>query len=352
LSLIKIFDLRFSSDYHSCLNLLFQLNYIELNAHPDYIKLYAKAGHKPMCAYYESDQGAVMFPFLLRSLTEESWAKNVNCSDITAPYGYSGPFVYNNPDPDIFWDHFDSWARANNVVSLFTRLPLFEEQIIPFRGETIQAANHIVRALHLSLEDLWMDYEHKVRKNVKRARKNDLEIIFDPKGDYLDVFLSIYRQTLNRRNASSFYYFDKEYFLRLLNKLSDYCIFIHVAKDKVIISTELLLLSNNRIYSFLGGTVDQGFRLRANDFLKHSVILWGIENNYSDYILGGGSTPDDGIYKYKKSFAPKGAMPSKIGTRIYDNEQYSKLVEMRSDWEKENSNAWLSNKQYFPAYRS
>jgi hypothetical protein len=102
----------------------------------------------------------------------------------------------------------------------------------------------------------------------------------------------------------------------------------------------------------LGGTLPDAFPLRPNDLLKHEIILWARETGKKAFVLGGGYGSDDGIYRYKKSFAPQGSVPFSVGTRIHDKNVYDHLVERRRLWESEHQNEWQPRSGWFPEYRA
>ena len=57
-------------------------------------------------------------------------------------------------------------------------------------------------------EDLYIDLglpADEVRKNVKKALRNDLEILIEAKTDHLDEFLRIYNGTMDRNDAKTYY---------------------------------------------------------------------------------------------------------------------------------------------------
>ena len=106
--------------------------------------------------------------------------------------------------------------------------------------------------------------------------------------------------------------------------------------------------SANHLYSFLGGTLAEAFAERPNDLLKHEIILWGRQAGKRAFVLGGGFAPDDGIYRYKKSFAPNGSAPFCVGRRIHNAAAYTRLIESRRRWQ----SGWAPRNGYFPEYRA
>lgn len=324
----------------------------EVAAHPAYCELFCRPDDQAMCCLMKDTRGTVLFPFILRPLSAEPWATEYpNAQDIITPYGYGGPFAWGDPDWRLFWQEFNAWARNSDVVSLFARLSLFEEQLIPFDGCVETKAPNVVRSLDMSIDELWMDYKHKVRKNVKKARRSGLEVEVDYDGARLEDFLDIYCDTMQRRNAKGFYYFDREFFETLIRDLAGNFAFFHAIWNQKVVSTELVLLSTSHMYSFLGGTRGEAFDMRANDILKHSIVEWGVEKGKKAYVLGGGYESGDGIFKYKISFAPNGQVPFRVGSHIYDPTLYMGLVRTRERWESEQGVNWQPRQDFFPEYR-
>jgi hypothetical protein len=328
----------------------------EVFAHPAYVELFSRTTDRSLCALLSGgDVPLVLFPFILRPLTQEPWVGATDeIFDIATPYGYGGPFAL-KPETDLakdFWEHFDEWAQRRGVVTSFVRLSLFKEQTVPFRGDVLDKAPNIVRRLDLNADELWRDYAHKVRKNVKRAKKNGLRVEVDHEGRRLDDFLDTYTSTMDRREAGRGYYFPRSFFERIVRDIPGGFMFFHVLKDETVVSTELVLVSAEHIYSFLGGTRAEAFGLRPNDLLKHEVIRWGLSAKKKTFVLGGGYQPNDGIHRYKLSFAPSGEMPFQVGTRVFDEGRCAKLVEMRQEWEATKGQTWEPDPGFFPPYRA
>jgi hypothetical protein len=301
-------------------------------AHPGYASLYEDEHTRALCAAWRSDDRCVLYPFLLREVPF-----GVNATDITSPYGYGGAFAWGRRAPE-FWPAFDAWAAEANVVSEFVRLALFEDELLPYPGERAQRLLNVVRDLGPSADDLWMDCEHKVRKNVKKARRGGVAVEFDPAGGRLDDFLRLYAHTLERRDAPERYRFPRAFFERLPAPH----VYVHALHEDRVVSSELVLLSERSAYSFLGGTDSDAFELRPNDVLKWELILWAKGVGKRRFVLGGGYRPDDGIFRYKRSFAPNGLVPFFVGRRVLQPELYRELTERAGV---------SADSDFFPAYR-
>jgi hypothetical protein len=355
----KVFDYSNPSDFEAWLNLWNQWDKREVFVHPFYLNLFSDASSHPFCAAYVSKAGFVLYPFLLRTLDKEEYFDDTlpNASDIISPYGYGGAFSWpqqNKEDlANRFWLLFDQWAQSKNIISEVIKFSLFSEDLLPYPGKKEETLKNIVVDLSQTEEQLWMGFEHKVRKNVNRAKSNNLTVIIDTEGKELEQFMTIYNSTMDRRNASQNYFYSPSFFNRICQDLCGQFAFFHViTPSQEIISTELILISKTSVFSFLGGTRSEFFHLRPNDLLKYEVILWARREKKNNFVLGGGYTSDDGIFNYKRSFAPKGIYPFYVGSRVMNTSYYNRLIENKKRILKEKGLEWVPRLGFIPEYRT
>lgn len=312
-----------------------------------YVKAFQIHGDgEPLLFYYEGENlrgiNVVMKrdvsrdPHFIGQVPENSYF------DFATPYGYGGWLLEGEGNPGPLYTSYQNWCLENGIVDEFVRFSLFSNSRETYYGEVIPRTGNIVRRLDLPMDDIRMDFEHKVRKNIRKAEQQGLTVSIDPEGERLEEFLSIYNRTMDRNHAERAYYFGADFF-RQMNTLSENVIYFHVLLEGKIISTELVLLGSKMMYSYLGGTDDTYFSCRPNDFLKYQIILWGAAHGYQAFILGGGYGADDGIYRYKKSFAPHGDVQFYTGQAIFDSDQYEKLIAIRGS---------LPECAFFPRYRA
>lgn len=323
----------------------------EVFAHPAYVLLYETDEERAVCAAWRDETATVLFPLLVRRI---GLAGATHRCDLSTPYGYGGPFVWGDPAgrerlAGRFWAAYENWARESGAVSEFVRFTLFPEALLgSYPGEDICRMMNVVRKLDLRPQELWQDFDYKVRKNVKRARSSGIEIVPDPEGARIEEFLRIYRGTMARRQASGTYDFPEEFFRQIQERLGGCHTYFHAVLDGLVIASELVLLSPHHAYSFLGGTDERYFSHRPNDLLKVAIIEWCRETGRRTFVLGGGYQPSDGIFRYKLSFAPSGEREFHIGRRILNQDAYAGLVASRRG---ENPD-WHPHPDYFPAYRA
>ncbi|MFC9335674.1 GNAT family N-acetyltransferase [Arthrobacter sp. NPDC057009] len=323
-----VWDASDPADYQAWLEFWDLSPHREVASHPDYANLFKGEADRALCAAYHGKSGSVLYSFILRDIPDSVFERT-SLTDITTPYGYGGPLAWNSPSiEDLaaqFWPLFDAWARTRGVVTEFIRFGLFPDMYLPYPGETVCRSKNIVRTLQLDEESMFMTFESKVRKNVKKARRNGLSVLIDETGSHLTEFLNIYHSTMDRRGANEGYYFSRPFFEALQNKLPGSFIYAHILFEDKIISSELVLVSKDSAYSFLGGTDKDAFDLRPNDYLKYEIIRWAKSQGKQHFVLGGGASPGDGIERYKRSFAPDGSVDFITGQRILLPDVYNEL---------------------------
>lgn len=261
--------------------------------------------------------------------------------DLITPYGYGG-FRGNISDWDKLNKAYSAYCTDRHYVCEFVRFELFSDYARHYDGETETRTRNVVRSLNLSLDEIWMDFKQKVRKNVKRADSYNLDIIIEASDEHLDDFLRIYYSTMERTNAEKYFFFSRQFF-ETISGMRGNIMFFHVLHEGKIISTELVLYGPENCYSYLGGTDADYMYVRPNDYLKYEAIRWAKEKGLKNYVLGGGYGSDDGIFQYKFAFAPNGVRNFYIGRKIFDPESYNRLKALRTDG---------TDEKFFPVYRS
>ena len=317
---------------------------------PEYVEALKIHGDgEPILFYYNDGKTKAMNVIMKRDIAKTEFFKDKieenKYFDLSSPYGYGG-FIIEGEDYKKVNESYEEYCKKNNIICEFVRFHLLENYQEKYDGEAINLKHNIIRKLDMNPEEMLMDFEHKVRKNIKKANRNNLQIQIDENCETLDEFLKIYYSTMDRNNAEQEYYFDKSFFKKL-NEMKENVVYFNVLYEGKVISTELVIYSPNNCYSYLGGTLSEYFDLRPNDFLKYEIIKWAYNKGIKNFILGGGyGGEDDGIYRYKKSFAPNGIYDFYIGKNIFNKKIYAELVKIREEGEK------IENTNFFPLYRA
>lgn len=319
---------------------------------PNYAKVYENIDGRSETFHFTCSYGEMKNTFILRpvkwQLDGQTWY------DAVTPYGYGGPVVLACTEikklMEAYHKAFTAYCLEHNIVCEFIRFHLFDNVDVRehYYGETVNVLNNVVVDTALDYDTIRMNYEHKVRKNVNKAIRNNLTMCIEQNLDHLDGFLDIYYATMDRNHASDYYYFKRTYFEDIARLLPENYVYFHVMKDGRVISTELVLCSQDYAYSFLGGTNEEYYDLRPNDFLKDAVIRWCSETGRKHFVLGGGYHKDDGIYRYKRSFTQAPDVPFFVGRAILNPDAYDRFIELRAAEEP----ALDRNSAYFPLYRA
>lgn len=352
---LHVWDARDPAGYAAWASLWATSPDLEPAAHPGYARLLASPDERPLCLVYRaSDGGTVLYPLVERDLANLRLPTRLPdaATDLITPYGYGGPLAWGTDDLDAlavaYWSAHDAECMRRSAATEFARLSLFPRSLLPFPVELTARGRNVVRSLAPTEEELWRDYDHKVRKNVNKAVRSGLTVEVDDDGRRLETFLHLYHGTMDRRAAGAGYYFDAAFFDALERDLAGRFAYAFTLASGNAVSAELILIAADRVYSFLGGTDASAFDLRPNDLLKHEVIRWAKAEGKSTYVLGGGREPEDGIYRYKLAFAPAGAVPFLTADRVHHPGRYDQLVR---DWSAHTHHAPANGAAFFPMYR-
>ena len=90
------------------------------------------------------------------------------------------------------------------------------------------------------------------------------------------------------------------------------------------------------------------YHLRPNNLLKDEMIMHFKGKGLKTYCIGGGVKLDDGIYRYKKTFAKCGEKDFFVGKKVHNNGVYNELCRR---WEEEFPKKAEENKGYFLRYK-
>ena len=255
---------------------------------------------------YEENWGFIAIPFLKRLIP------NTVYYDLTSVYGYGGPISNLKIDElsqdiiESFERNFLAFLKENNFVSVFLRLNPFSIQNNLFNDLGGVFPNGRTVAIDLSLKP--EDRKRKYRENVKACIKKCVQ-----KGYYvkevkskkgLTQFLDIYWDTMYRKSASEFYFFNEEYISGLIaSKEFDTKIYMVYDNDIPICAT-LIICYQEVIHAHLIGTSSEYLKDSPAKFMVDVVCDLEKERGMKYYHLGGGiGFKEDSLFEWKKGFS-------------------------------------------------
>lgn len=284
------------------------------------------------CFVFEADGETAVYPYLRRRLAALPFMEPSSpLSDITGAYGYNGAMASTSDDifARRFREAFGTYCRESGVITEFVRFhPLLGNAELFASDCTIQVANDNVAVdLRRPLSEIRETYAYNCRKNLRKAEREGVRAyIEEGNGASFGDFLRIYRETMERVEAEPSFAYSDAFFEHLAEDLRPVPIFAYAEFGERVVSCELALRSDRIIYSFLGGTDPNAFSVRPNNALKDELIRWAQQHGCEWYLIGGGRRPGDGIFNYKASFAPAGAIPFEVGVRVHDPLAYEQVI--------------------------
>lgn len=315
----------------------------------EYVSAFAQINKAEPLLYYCTDCGnRAMNVVLKRDISlDEKFQGTISENtyfDLITPYGYGG-FLADGILMPAMIAAYEDYCKKSGFVSEFTRFLLNSKYLNVFSGEKTTLTHNVVRSLNLPIDEMLSDFEHKVRKNLKKAMRSNLNVFIENNTNHLDSFINIYYETMNRNSAVKEYYFSEEFFKKICRMTNNF-IMVYVALDDKVIASELILYTKESAYSYLGGTLSEYFSLRPNEILKFEAMKWLKAHGVKKFVLGGGYGTDDGIFHYKKSFAPHGIIDFYTGRKVFNGEVYELLVDKRKQMGNFNFTGG-----FFPEYR-
>ncbi len=306
--------------------------------------------------YKVNDELKVVMPFILRKIVVHG--KETGYFDVTSPWGYNGPLYDTKMSSDLildYWSLVDNWYEENKVVSEFLRFN-FNHNYEHYTGTKV----HTLRNVKGNISDwdnFWSNLKSNTRNQFRKAKKEGLtfEIHYkDIPEEKVKAFYDVYIGTMDRRDAIDSFYHPLEYFTNFAAQNPGKCAIGLVYQENLPISCELFLISNDTMYSFLGGTSSDHFKLRPNEFLKINAIEWARSEGLVFYMIGGGlsNSETDNLYLYKKKYFPFDEdIHFYTGRKIVDKKVYLELCELNHPNPSELVDVENVSEGFFPKYR-
>lgn len=296
---------------------------------------------------FESSDGKVHHSFLKRQIPQKLQGKTY--FDLITPYGYGGPIIIELKGDksklvEEFAQAFRQYCIKENIVSEFIRYHPLLENYKDFSAVFNTSFMRQTVATRLCGKDPFEEeFSKGARKTTRQALRKGFhwEIIKSPKS--LEEFKKIYANTMDRNQATDFYYFDDTYFQQLLELLGEHILVINVYEDEDCISSGLYFVYNNFMHAHLSGTHADYLKDNPAYILKKLSVDWGKEHG-CDYIHYGGGVsndPEDSLLTFKKRFTKDSIFEFHVAKNIYQPDKYNQLMHMTG----------TEDSSFFPCYR-
>lgn len=186
----------------------------------NYGKLYENMEHGVAEVFhFQNEHGEILHQFIKRKIPVSVDSRVLY--DLVTPYGYGGPLIVNcdeNREALVqeFYKDFSEYCRQNDIVSEFVRFHPVIKNALDFSNIYEAVFDRHTVGTDLKNYTIEEEFSKSARKSIRQALKKGVTYSVKVNPESLEEFKKIYRSTMDRNEASAYYYFDDEYFKHCL----------------------------------------------------------------------------------------------------------------------------------------
>ncbi len=313
-----------------------------------YVKaFYIHGDGDPYLMYYESPSLKAIYVYIRRPTAQEG------VYDSVTPYGYGGVLFEGDISEEnkaAFWEEYLQLVEQEHIVDNFVRY-----HPVLGNAEQMKSISNVIDlgktiAFDLTSPDvIWDNIISKNRNMIRKAEKNGIEIRHGKDLALFEDFRRIYNATMDKDHAEEYYYFGDAFYASIHNDLHDNYEMFYAVLDGQIIAMSIMLFANKQMHYHLSGSMIEFRNLAPSNLLLYKAALWGCEQGYKTFHLGGGvGSGEDNLYKFKAAFNKNSDYQFSIGKQIFDQSKYDELVALRASQDPE----FNKESEFFPLYRA
>jgi hypothetical protein len=343
--MIEVYNISQSDDWDSKVKSFGVHDVFYLCGYPKAFQIHGDGD--PFMLYYESDSLRAIYVYMRRPTAIDG------VFDSITPYGYGGVLFEGDTSVEnvgAFWTEYERKMCEEHIVDGFVRYHPVLRNAIPMKS--VSCVIDLGRTIALDLsspEVIWENIVSKNRNMIRKAEKNQVEIRHGKDTALLDNFRRIYNSTMQRDNAESYYFFGESFYESLNRDLPDNYEVFYALYEGQIIAMSIILFANKQMHYHLSGSVYEYRNLAPSNLLLYKAALWGCEQGFKTFHLGGGvGSSEDNLYKFKAAFNKNSNYRFSIGKQVFDQDLYDKLVEIR----RRNDSGFDDTSAFFPLYRA
>lgn len=322
----------------------------------DYVKAFEIHGDgKPVLLYYEGFGLRAINVVMKRDISmDKRFTEKIPPStyfDFSTPYGYGGfllegEMTKNNLDQ--LKEAYYSFCKKEGIISEFVRFhPVLKNS--KTTEEIYEVSTH-GKTITMELKDktqIWNDLSSKNRNCIRKSVKSGVEVFWGRDPELIEKFKVLYNAIMDKDQAKEYYYFDNDFYHSILHDLKNNSLIFYAVLNGKTIAMSIVLFSNNQMHYHLSASDINNQHLAPTNLLLYEAACWGSENGYTIFHLGGGlGSKEDNLYKFKKAFNRNSENRFSTGRKIFDEEKFQHLINLRRKEE-----MGKLNDNYFPRYR-
>lgn len=301
----------------------------------------------PHLLYYEENGLRAIYVYMKRKTA----IKGV--FDSVTPYGYGGVLFEGDTSLEkrqAFWKAYVEKMLEEHIVDNFVRYhPVLVNAVLMKDISNVIDLGKTI-AIDLCSEDvIWSNIVSKNRNMIRKAEKNGVEIKHGHDYELFKDFIRIYNGTMEKDHAEDYYFFGVDFYRSIHEDLKDHYEMFYAVYQGQIIAMSIMLFANQQMHYHLSGSLMEYRNLAPSNLLLYKAALWGCEQGYKTFHLGGGvGSGEDNLYKFKAAFNRNSDYQFSIGKQIFDHEKYNQLIEERASRDIH----FNRESNYFPVYRA
>jgi lipid II:glycine glycyltransferase (peptidoglycan interpeptide bridge formation enzyme) len=292
---------------------------------------------------YKKDNIIIALPLLVRKIY------HTNYYDATSVYGYAGPIskgITSEFNNKLFIEKVMSFFQENKIISVFSRLNPYinyQQDILKNFGSIVNQGKVVNIDLTLDTTIQRQNYQSRLKTQINKSRRHCIIKKADTPKDLRD-FIDIYYENMNRVQAEDHYYFNQEYFDKILTS-KNFKAELLLALDKdsgVTIGGSLFVTTKNIVQYHLGATKNEFLDVMPAKLLLDEMRIIATKRGRQFFNLGGGlgGVHNDSLFNFKSSFS-KYFKDFELWKLIINQKVYDELVESRK----------TTSTSFFPKYR-
>ncbi len=313
-----------------------------------YVKAFQIHGDgMPQLLYYEAEGLRAIYVYMKRKTAIEGYYDSVT------PYGYGGVLFDGDTSErnlQTFWKAYVARMQEEGIVDNFVRYHPVLANAIPMKVvSTVADLGKTVAFDLASPEVIWENIISKNRNMIRKAEKNGVEIRHGKGLDLFKDFKRIYNATMEYVHAGEYYFFGDAFYDSIHRDLHDNHEIFYAVLDGQPIAMSIMLYANQQMHYHLSGALVEYRNLAPSNLLLYKAALWGCEQGFKTFHLGGGvGSSEDNLYKFKAAFNRNSDYQFSIGKEIFDQGKYDELVAERAACDP----GFNKDSKFFPLYRA
>lgn len=313
-----------------------------------YVKAFMLHGDgEPHLLFYEESGLKAIYVYMKRKTDIEGYY------DCVSPYGYGGVLFEGDISEErlhAFWKSYVTKMREEGIADNFVRYHPVLANAIPMKSISNVIDLGKTVAFDLSSPDIiWENIISKNRNMIRKAEKNGIKIRHGKNIELFADFKRIYNATMEKDQAEPYYFFGDAFYESIHRDLYNNYEMFYAVLNGEIIAMSIILYANDQMHYHLSGSMIEYRHLAPTNLLLYKAALWGYEQGFKTFHLGGGvGSGEDNLYRFKAAFNRNSNYQFSIGKEIFDSHKYDELVARRVARDV----VFNEKSMFFPLYRA